>query len=311
MSQITCEQLYNIWMSEPQLIRILDLRPAHEYEKAHIPGAIRVEADELGLAMQQLEGRLAVLVASESFKNSVQGTLSTYGNYMFLRDCHGWTAMDLPLAGQAVQKILGSRPEPSQALITQSFHDLASQTLSYILADAESGEAVLVDPIPQQRAVYETMIREMKLRIIFVLQTHQHADEWKYAQQLAKEFGAQFARSHAAPGPQLDLRLEDGQELLLGERTLRVMETPGHTACSLSFYLDGRVLTGDTLLVRACGRPAEYPGALEELRSSIQNKLYQLPEETLVLPAQASPGCLSSTIGHEKKSNQGLLWQRT
>jgi glyoxylase-like metal-dependent hydrolase (beta-lactamase superfamily II)/rhodanese-related sulfurtransferase len=307
MSQMTCEQLYNLWMSEPQLIRMLDLRPQLEYQKAHIPGAVRIGEDELEQAMMGLAGRLAVLIAPDERKAALQALLSGHESYVFLNDCQNWNAQDLPLAGQALQKILRSGNEPSQALITRSFFEPDSQALSYMLADAASGEAVLVDPQPSLRTHYQAALRDLKLKPIFVLQTHQHAREWQDARQIARDWGAQLGGADLP----FDLRLEDGQELLLGEQTLRVIETPGHTAQSLSYYFAGHVLTGDTLLIQDCGRPGSYPEAADELYASIHEKLYQLPEETRILPAHDAEGRLQSTIGEEKKFNQALPWQRT
>jgi hydroxyacylglutathione hydrolase len=104
--------------------------------------------------------------------------------------------------------------------------------------------------------------------------------------------------------PTSDLRLEDGQELLLGEHALLVMETPGHTPCSVCYSIAGRVLTGDALPLRAWADALPYPGPAADPDGSIQKKLYQLPEETLVLPAHATSERLSSTIGFEKKHMQ-------
>jgi glyoxylase-like metal-dependent hydrolase (beta-lactamase superfamily II) len=286
---------------------MLDLRPQHEYQKAHIPGAVRIKEDDLEEAMTGLAGRLAVLIAPDHRKVSLQTLLAAHESFVFLNDCHNWKLQDLPLAGEALQKILRHPEEQAQGLIVRSFFETGSQALSHILADAASGEAVLVDPRPEQGTVYQGALRDLNLKLIFVLETHHHAREWQASRQLAREFGAQFGGADLP----FDLRLEDGQELLLGEQTLRVIETPGHTSQSLSYYFAGHVATGDTLLIQDCGQPGKHADAADELYASIHEKLYRLPEATRVLPAHDAEGRLHSTIGQEKKFNQALPWLRT
>jgi len=104
----------------------------------------------------------------------------------------------------------------------------------------------------------------------------------------------------------VDLLLEDGQELKLGDKTIKAITTPGHTNSCMSFYFEGKVFTGDTLLIRGSGRTDFQQGSSENLYHSVHNKLYLLPDETVVYPAHDYRGFTSSTIALEKKFNPRL-----
>jgi rhodanese-related sulfurtransferase len=106
-----------------------------------------------------------------------------------------------------------------------------------------------------------------------------------------------------APAPHVDLHVEDGDNLQLGELRVVVLYTPGHTPDAVSLYVGDRVMTGDTLLIRGTGR-ADFPGGDAGAEyDSITRKLFALPDETLVFPAHDYRGNTQSTIGEEKRLN--------
>lgn len=312
MTNITCEQLYNLWISEPDLVRILDLRSRHEFEHAHIPGSLSIAPDQLCEAMGQLDGRLAVLIAPEEAKANIAELLLAREDYVFLNECQAWQSGNMPLAGSSIQKILEScQSSRTSRVILKQFFDFGSLGLSYILADQSSRETAIIDPVEEQLDQYLKVIKEMELRVMFVLRTHHHANEGARDLRLCQRIGARLAVANEAPVPGADILLEDGQELLLGDSKIRVIATPGHTPSSVSYYFESMVFTGDTLLYRNCGRPHPAAGATEKLYESIQNRLFSLPDETIVLPAHDANRQLSSTIGMEKKYNQALPENRT
>jgi glyoxylase-like metal-dependent hydrolase (beta-lactamase superfamily II) len=102
------------------------------------------------------------------------------------------------------------------------------------------------------------------------------------------------------------LRVTGGDHLRLGALDLTVIETPGHTPESLSFYLPGCVLTGDALMIGTCGRTDFQGGDPGALFDSVHTRLFTLPEETRVFPAHDYRGRRSSTIGVEKRENERL-----
>jgi glyoxylase-like metal-dependent hydrolase (beta-lactamase superfamily II) len=97
-----------------------------------------------------------------------------------------------------------------------------------------------------------------------------------------------------------------GDALVFGPHRLEVIETPGHTDDSVSYRLADRVFTGDALLIRGCGRTDFQNGDARTLYRSVSEKLFALPDETLVYPAHDYRGMTVSTIGEEKRWNPRL-----
>lgn len=111
--------------------------------------------------------------------------------------------------------------------------------------------------------------------------------------------------------PCADVPLGDGDEVRVGGIELRVLATPGHTNGCVSYLLQDRVLTGDALFVRGCGRTDFQEGDAGTLWDSVHEKLFALPDATLVYPAHDYRGMTVSTIGEEKRHNPRLGGQRT
>ena len=103
--------------------------------------------------------------------------------------------------------------------------------------------------------------------------------------------------------PCADIMLNDGYTLRFGRHTLTALATPGHTDACTSFKVENMVFTGDALLIRGCGRTDFQQGDPEMLYRSITQKLYALPDETLVYPGHDYNGKSVSTIGEEKQYN--------
>jgi glyoxylase-like metal-dependent hydrolase (beta-lactamase superfamily II) len=107
----------------------------------------------------------------------------------------------------------------------------------------------------------------------------------------------------AIPSPPPDILVKEGDVIQVGEVKLRVIHSPGHSPGGMSLYLDGMVFTGDSLFVGAVGR-TDFPGSSwEALETSIQNKLYVLPGETIVFPGHNYGPAPISTIQYEKQHN--------
>jgi glyoxylase-like metal-dependent hydrolase (beta-lactamase superfamily II) len=104
----------------------------------------------------------------------------------------------------------------------------------------------------------------------------------------------------------LILKVKDNEKIKIDSIELRTIYTPGHTKCSYSYLLDNKVFTGDTLLINGTGRTDFQGGSAKEQYNSIFNKLFKLPQETLVYPAHDYNGKKFSTIGSEKKNNPRL-----
>ena len=109
-----------------------------------------------------------------------------------------------------------------------------------------------------------------------------------------------------SPAPFVDLRVEDGETLIVGKLRLRVIETPGHTDDSMSLRLADRVLTGDTLLIGGTGRTDLPTGDPEALYDSLFGRLLRLPDEKLMFPAHDYKGRIHTTLGDERADNPRL-----
>ncbi|MGZ3691292.1 MAG: MBL fold metallo-hydrolase, partial [Pseudobdellovibrio sp.] len=103
-----------------------------------------------------------------------------------------------------------------------------------------------------------------------------------------------------------NILLKDGETLLLGDKKITVLTTPGHTDSCVSYVFEGMVFTGDALLIRGCGRTDFQQGSSEVLFKSVREKLFTLPEETTVYPGHDYRGFTSSTIAEEKQYNPRL-----
>ncbi len=188
-------------------------------------------------------------------------------------------------------------------MLFQQLFEPASSTYTYLLADPVSREAIIIDPVIEKLDRDLSLIRELNLKLLFVLETHIHADHITGAGHLADRLGARIAMSSAAKAAGVDVPLKDGDKLKFGPYELTAIATPGHTFSCMSYYIDGKVFTGDALLIRGNGRTDFQEGSAATLYKSVTEKLYILPEDTVVYPAHDYKGFTSSTIGIEKKLN--------
>lgn len=190
----------------------------------------------------------------------------------------------------------------------------------YLLVDDDGRRAVAVDCSIGAEAVLR-YADENGLTIGLIVNTHGHLDH-VYNNKLFKErTGASLAIHPAdlpylerlsemaaawglppteSPGP--DVLLEDGQRLQVGNISLEVIHTPGHTPGSICLYLPGLLISGDTLFRESIGRTDLPGGSFPQLISSIRAKLLPLPDETAVYPGHGPP----TSIGHERRRNPFL-----
>jgi sulfur dioxygenase len=187
-------------------------------------------------------------------------------------------------------------------MLLRQLFDATTSTYTYLLADEVSRAALLIDPVREQVERDLQLVDELGLRLEWVLETHVHADHVTAAGLLRKRTGAKTAASSVG-APCVDRGLKDGDLLHLGALTVRVLATPGHTDDGLSFVVDGHVFTGDTLLIRGCGRADFQNGDPHTLFQSITRVLFALPDPTVVLPGHDYKGRDRSTIGEERAHN--------
>ncbi|TMH42986.1 MAG: MBL fold metallo-hydrolase [Betaproteobacteria bacterium] len=181
--------------------------------------------------------------------------------------------------------------------------DPASSTLTYLIADDASHEAVLIDPVTEQVERDVRLLREHDLALKYTLETHVHADHVTAAHALKQATGAQTAVCRDCNAQGYDRLLRDGDVILFGHEEILTIATPGHTPGSVSYLWRDRVFTGDTLLIGGCGRTDFQNGSAQALWTSITEKLFALDEQTLVYPAHDYKGRRVSSIGEEKRFN--------
>ncbi|GAA0849567.1 MBL fold metallo-hydrolase [Cupriavidus pauculus] len=196
----------------------------------------------------------------------------------------------------------------------QTFHQLfdeTSSTFTYLLIDADTRGAILIDPVDCQCARDLDVLNQTGARLAWVVETHAHADHITSAGHLAQLTGARTAAPSGCDIKPALKQLIDGDTLAFGNQVLRAIHTPGHTAGSMSYLWeeatpDGvvrRIFTGDALLIDGCGRTDFQSGDAGTLFDSLTQKLFRLPDDTRVYPAHDYKGRTESTIGRERATN--------
>ncbi len=183
---------------------------------------------------------------------------------------------------------------------------------AYLFGCEQTKEAALVDPGFEVKALL-AQARADGYRIAHLFTTHGHYDHVGGHKQVAAATGARII-AHRLEVPTLkaqaitvDLAVEDGETVPVGELTVQIIHTPGHTPGAVCLLVDGeKLITGDTLFVGDCGRADLPGGSLEDLFESIQKKLKSLPENVQVYPGHDYGERHFSTIGEEKKSNPAM-----
>jgi glyoxylase-like metal-dependent hydrolase (beta-lactamase superfamily II) len=188
-------------------------------------------------------------------------------------------------------------------MIFRQLFDPVSCTYTYLIGDPISREAIIIDPVYEQVDRDLAVLLEHGLSLTHVLETHVHADHITGANLLRQKTGARSAVGQACGAPGFDQQLVDGDEIRFGGETIKVMHTPGHTPGGVSFFWRDRVFTGDSLLIGGCGRTDFQNGNTKHLYHSVTQKLFALPEDTLVYPGHDYKGRRVSTIGEEKATN--------
>lgn len=192
--------------------------------------------------------------------------------------------------------------------IFRQLFDPQSSTYTYLLADAASREAVLIDPVFEQSRRDSALVRELELSLVWTLETHIHADHVTAAWLLRDRLGSRIAVAEASGAAGADRYLSDGDTVAFGERHLRAMATPGHTSGCLTFVCDDetRAFTGDCLLVRGTGRTDFQGGDATQMYRSVREGIFALPDSCLLYPAHDYHGLTCSSVGEERRYNPRL-----
>ena len=191
-------------------------------------------------------------------------------------------------------------------MIFRQLFDPTSSTYTYLLGDG--GEAVLIDPVYEQVPRDLALLQELGLKLLAVLDTHVHADHVTGAWRLQQRCGSAIAVSEVAGASGVDKPLRHGDRILFGGRYLSVRATPGHTSGCLTYVLDDESMafTGDSLLIRGCGRTDFQQGSPHALFTSVREQIMTLPDRCLLYPAHDYRGITVSSVAEEKRYNPRL-----
>ena len=190
------------------------------------------------------------------------------------------------------------------------------QTNCYVIGS--NGNVLVVDPGDEPERILR-FIKDLKAAPTHIIATHTHFDHvlgvdgvrraskvpfWIHRDDLPmlesmQSRVRQFMGFEVPPPPKVDGYVKDGELLRLGEETIRVLHTPGHSPGSISLSGDGYVLTGDALFNQSIGRTDLPGGDLNTLLNSIRERLFKLDDETIVYPGHGP----ETTIGDEKMAN--------
>ena len=191
-------------------------------------------------------------------------------------------------------------------MIFRQVFDNKSSTYTYLIASAKGREAVIIDPVIDNVESYISLLNELDLKLVKVIDTHIHADHITGLNELSKRTSCTKIMGENSKSEVVDLRVKENEKIKLDGIELKVLYTPGHTDCSYSFLMNDRVFTGDTLLINGTGRTDFQNGNAKQQYDSLFNKLLKLPESTIVFPAHDYNGKKNSTIGNEIKNNPRL-----
>lgn len=194
-------------------------------------------------------------------------------------------------------------PLKESTMIFRQLFEPLSHTYTYLIACEETGQAVLVDPVVPTMDRDLTLLAELGLTLALTLETHIHADHITSALHLREKTGSKIAFPAIDNLPCADIHVKEGNPVGCGSVKLSPLFTPGHTNDHFSYLIDGRILTGDCLLIDGCGRTDFQNGNAATLYHSIKDKLYGLDAETLVYPGHDYNGRHVSSIAQEMTRN--------
>jgi len=176
-----------------------------------------------------------------------------------------------------------------------------ADNFSYLVICPQTGKALGVDPGMSPESMLR-VIRSRELTLVILANTHGHRDHIAGNGEILKATGAKLA-ANPLDVPGVEIALGEGSRLQIGEITVEVLHTPGHTPGSLVFHPPGALIVGDTLFVTRCGR-ADFPGSDPAALYHSLLRLAAFPPETKVFPGHDYGPRPCSTIAFEREHNE-------
>jgi glyoxylase-like metal-dependent hydrolase (beta-lactamase superfamily II) len=185
-----------------------------------------------------------------------------------------------------------------------------SSAYTYLIACDQTREAALIDPVLETVERDLQLLAELGLTLKYTIETHIHADHVTGAARLREETGCKAAVPEKSAADHVDVSIRQGETIEVGTLRLEPLYTPGHTDDHHVYVLhttDGsRVFTGDALMIDGCGRTDFQNGDAATLYRSVHEKIFALPEDTLVYPGHDYQQRRVSSVGQERARNPRL-----
>ncbi len=192
-------------------------------------------------------------------------------------------------------------------MIFKQLFDQETWTYTYLIADPINKDAVLIDPVNTHIDDYLALLAELGLKLKYTLETHVHADHITASGLLRQKLGSQTGVGALCGAETADFQMKDGDVFTFANNEqIKVIATPGHTKGSISFLWRDRVFTGDALLIGGCGRTDFQGGDAGVQYDSITQRLFTLPDHTLVYPGHDYQQRWVSNIMQERTTNPRL-----
>lgn len=205
-------------------------------------------------------------------------------------------------------RMLAERKPFAPDFFFRQLFDEKSWTYTYILADLNSKEAILIDPVLEQAPRDAKLIQELGFKLTYALNTHMHADHITGTGYLKQLLPGTVSVISEASGAKADKHLKDNEVVKFGRFEVKALCTPGHTNGCMTFVVDemGIAFTGDTLLIRGCGRTDFQEGDSRMLYKSVHEKIFTLPDNYRLFPAHDYKGNMETSVAEEKQYNPRL-----
>lgn len=195
-------------------------------------------------------------------------------------------------------------------MIFRQLFDPESSTYTYLLGCADTGECLLLDPVAEMVERDLQVVEQLGLKLTTSVETHIHADHVTAGCRLRALSGCQIAFPAMEQLSCADIAVAEDRPLSVGSITLRPLFTPGHTDTHHCYLVEsgGMLLlfSGDALLIDGCGRTDFQNGDAETLYRSVHDKVFTLPDDTLVYPAHDYQHRHVSTVAQERARNPRL-----
>jgi sulfur dioxygenase len=191
-------------------------------------------------------------------------------------------------------------------MIFRQLFEPVSSTYTYLVADADSRAAVLIDPVIEDLETYVKLLAELGLKLEHTLETHVHADHVTAGSALRDRLGSRTVVHRDGGASCADRMVQHGDRIAVGALELEVREVPGHTNGCVAYVAPDRVFTGDALLIGGCGRTDFQQGDAGKLYDNVHAQILSLPPDTLIYPGHDYKGRTVSTVKEELATNTRL-----